>query len=157
MLLRLPLSVCLIFASLLSLGQESGTVKPRVPRVPAGPGAFSKAASIFVVGEVHTPTGVVLEKNRRITVMDALELAEGANPTANLHGAKIIRKGENGPTEIPVDIRKILAAKASDVALQAGDVLFIPRGKSPQKKRVDLYYDVAPSAPLPDAVPTYFR
>jgi protein involved in polysaccharide export with SLBB domain len=117
-----------------------------------------KAANVFVVGDVHIPTGIVLEKAGHITVLQALLMAEGANPTANLHKATIIRKGENGRTEVPVDIKKIMQAKARDVRLQAGDILFVPQsaGKSSQKKE-NLYYDVPPSAPLRDAAPIYIR
>jgi len=62
---------------------------------------------------------VVMEHDRPLTVLEALATAGGANPTANLHNAKIIRKDENGTTKVPVDIREIMEAKAPDVALQA--------------------------------------
>ena len=61
-----------------------------------------------------------------ITVLKALAMAGGANPTASLHHANIIRKSENGPIQVPVDIKEILAGKAPDVTLQAGDILFVP-------------------------------
>jgi protein involved in polysaccharide export with SLBB domain len=148
MLLRRLLLVCLIFASPLSLSQESGTARP-----------VSKAGIVYVVGDVHRPMNVVIKDNGPITVLKALETAEGANPTANLRNAKIIRKDENGTTKVPVDIRKIMEAKAPDVTLQAGDILFVPRSasKSSMQKIENLYYDVAPSAPLQDAAPIYIR
>jgi polysaccharide biosynthesis/export protein len=178
MLLRLLFLVCLIFASLLSLSQESGTGRPHspgftgdtvvVPKV--GRGFFVgdvHAASVFVVGDVHRPMGVVLEKTGHITVLQALATAEGPNPTANLHHAKILRKGENGRTEVPVDIKKIMQATAPDVALQADDILFVPHSASKssmQKKEYfdhdvppSVYYDVPPSAPLQDAAQIYLR
>ena len=65
----------------------------------------SKADSVFVVGDVHTPMRFVLGKTGHITVLQARAFAEGANPTANLHNAKIIRKGQSGTTEVPVDIK----------------------------------------------------
>ena len=119
----------------------------------------SKAGSIFVVGDVHSPTGIVLGKTGHITVLQALATAEGPNPTANLHHAKIIRKGENGPTEVPVDINQILQAKAPDVTLQAGEILFIPKSasKSAGKLQKDRFYDVPPSPPLQDPIPIYIR
>jgi polysaccharide export outer membrane protein len=70
--------------------------------------------------------GVIMENGGRITVLQALATAEGANSTAALKNAKIVRKGENGPTEVPVDIKKIMQAKAPDMTLQAEDVVFIP-------------------------------
>ena len=66
-----------------------------------------------------------MENTGPTTVTNALAIAEGTNPTADLHNVKIIRKGENGRTEVPVDIQKIMQAKAAD-ALQDGDILFVP-------------------------------
>ena len=137
MRLRFLFLVCLISASRLSLCQKSVTASP-----------VSKAGIVYVKGDVHTPTGVAMEGIRRLTVLDALELADGANPTANLHNAKIVRKGVNGSIEIPVDIKKIMQAKASDVKLQAGDILFVPgpAGKSARKLQNEHFYDVPPKA-----------
>jgi len=102
--------------------------------------------------------GVVMEDNRPITVLKALTTAGGANPTANLHNAKIIRKDENGTTKVAVDIRKIMEAKARDVTLRADDILFVPRSASKSSMpKIEIYYDVAPSAPMQDAAPIYIR
>lgn len=86
----------------------------------------SKAGIVYVVGDVRHPMGVIMENGGHITVLQALATAEGANSTAALKNAKIVRKGENGPTEVPVDIKKIMQAKAPDMTLQAEDVVFIP-------------------------------
>jgi polysaccharide export outer membrane protein len=112
-----------------------------------------------VVGDVHKSTSVVMEDTGPTTVLKALATAEGVNPTASLHKAKIIRKGENGPTEVPVDIKEILSGKAPDVTLQADDILFVPRsaGKSARKPQNQDFYDVPPSDPLQDPTPIYIR
>jgi len=147
MLLRRLFLVCLIFAPLLSQSQESGTARP-----------VSKAGIVHVVGDVHRPMGVVMEHDRPLTVLEALATAGGANPTANLHNAKIIRKDENGTTKVAVDIRKIMEAKARDVTLRADDILFVPRSASKSSMpKIEIYYDVAPSAPMQDAAPIYIR
>jgi len=86
----------------------------------------SKAGVVYVVGDVRHPMGVIMENGGHITILQALATAEGANPTASLKNAKIVRKGENGPTEVLVDVKKIMQAKAPDVTLQAEDVVFIP-------------------------------
>jgi hypothetical protein len=128
--------------------------------VPGDTVVVSKAGIIYVVGDVHRPTTVAMENTGHITVLQALATAEGVNQTARLHNAKIIRKGENGPTEIPVDIKKIVQAKAPDVTLQAGDILFIPGGaaKSAGKPQDGSpFYDVPPSAPLQGPTPTLIR
>ena|SRR5437868_6354117 len=156
MLLRFLFLVCLISAHL-CLSQESGKAKPRVP-VTKPPEVVSEAGIVYVVGDVHAPTGVVMEVTGPITVLKALAMAEGANPTANLRNAKIIRKDENDTTKVPVDITKIMEAIAPDVTLQADDILFVPSsaGKSARKPKND-FYDVPLSAPLQGPIPIYIR
>jgi hypothetical protein len=158
MVLRLLCLACLISVPLLSLSQESGKAKPRVP-VTKPPEAVSKAGIIYVVGDVHKPMGVSMKDTGLITVLKALAIAEGTNPTAALHKVKIIRQGENGHTEVPVDIQKIMQAKAADVTLQAGDILFVPRSvsKSARKPMYEDFYDVPPSDPLQAPTPIYNR
>jgi hypothetical protein len=140
--LRVLSLVCLISVPLLSLSQESGNAKPRVP-VTKPLEAVSKADIIYVVGDVHKPMGVVMNDTGPTTVLGVLAMAEGPNPTANLRKAKVIRKGENGATEVPVDLKEILAGKGPDVTLQAGDILFVPQ--SARKLQKEYFYDVPPS------------
>lgn len=84
-----------------------------------------RAPIIYVVGDVNRPSGLVID-NGQLTVLQALALAGGTNRTAKLGAARIIRKGPNGMTETKLQIKKMLEAKAPDVALQADDILFIP-------------------------------
>jgi polysaccharide export outer membrane protein len=85
----------------------------------------SKAGVVYVVGDVKDPTGIVLE-NPRLTVLQALALAHGTNPTAKLGGAKVIRNTANGTKEIRVPLDKILSTQAPDLPLLADDILFVP-------------------------------
>ena len=150
------LLVCL-FSAHLSLSQESGKANPRIP-VTEPPKVVSKGGIVYVVGDVHKATGVVMGDTGPTTVLKVLAMAKGVKPTASLHKAKIIRKGEHGPTEVPVDIKEILAGKAPDVTLQADDILFVPRSASKSSmQKIEIYYDVAPSAPMQDAAPIYIR
>jgi len=88
---------------------------------------ISKAGVVYVVGDVHSPGGYVIEQNHGITAMQALAMAQGNNPTASLKHARVVRRDSSGvATEIPVDLEKIERAKAPDMALQSDDVLFIP-------------------------------
>jgi polysaccharide biosynthesis/export protein len=85
----------------------------------------SKAGIIYVVGDVKQPAGIVME-NSQMTVLQAIAMAQGTNPTAKLNGSKLIRKTGNGPQEIPIRLKKILRAEATDMTLQPGDILFVP-------------------------------
>jgi polysaccharide export outer membrane protein len=84
-----------------------------------------RAPIIYVVGDVGKPAGLLVD-NGQLTVLQALALTGGANRTAKLGGARIIRKGPTGMTETKVEIKKMLEAKAPDMVLQADDILFVP-------------------------------
>ena len=71
--------------------------------------------------------GFVME-NSHMTMLQAFAMAQGANPTAALDRAQLIRKSgpENQPQEAPISLKKILAQKAPDMNLQPGDIVFVP-------------------------------
>jgi polysaccharide export outer membrane protein len=143
MLLRFLFLVCLISVPPLSVGQESGKEKSRV--ADTKPVVVSKKAIVYVVGDVHSPRGVDIADTGS-TILKILAMAGGPNPTASLHKAKIIRRAENGPIEVPVDLRDILSGKAPDITLQADDILFVPRSNA--KSSGKQIYDVPSSVPL---------
>jgi len=84
-----------------------------------------KADVVYVVGDVGRPSGFLMD-SENLTVLKAIALAGGTNRTAKLNGAKIIRKGPSGMTETPLELKKMLAAKAPDMAMQGEDILFVP-------------------------------
>jgi polysaccharide export outer membrane protein len=86
----------------------------------------SKAGIVYIVGDVHKPSGVVMDKDTPMTVMQAIAMAEGTNPTAALNSAKLIRMTPSGPQETRLELKKILAAKAPDIHVQAEDIIFVP-------------------------------
>jgi polysaccharide export outer membrane protein len=85
----------------------------------------SRAGIVYVVGDVNRPSGFRIEDNS-LTVLKALALVGGGTRTASLSKTRILRPTPNGTQEIPVNLKKILYAKAPDMALVKGDVLFIP-------------------------------
>ena len=84
-----------------------------------------RAPIIYVVGDVGRPSGLLVD-NGSLTVLQALALAGGANRTAKMGGARIIRKTSTGMTETNVQLKKMLEAKAPDITLQGDDILFVP-------------------------------
>ncbi len=84
-----------------------------------------RAPIIYVVGDVGRPSGLLVD-NGTLTVLQALALAGGTNRTAKMGGARIIRKGPTGMTEMTLQLKKMLEAKVPDVTLQADDILFVP-------------------------------
>jgi polysaccharide biosynthesis/export protein len=89
--------------------------------------SVSRADIVYVVGAVKRAGGFVLEDRERVTVLQALALAEGLEGTAARGSARIIRRGDGGSrTEIPVNLGKILKGQSNDVELAANDILFVP-------------------------------
>lgn len=84
-----------------------------------------RADVVYVVGDVGKPSGFLMD-NGGLTVLQAIALAGGTTRTAKLNGVRILHKGPSGITESPVQLKRILEAKAPDVPLQADDILFVP-------------------------------
>jgi len=87
-----------------------------------------KADLVYAIGAVRKAGGFVLGEHESVSALQALALAEGLERAAAPQNARILRATENSAkrTEIPVDIRKILAGTAADIALKSDDILFIP-------------------------------
>jgi len=85
-----------------------------------------RADVIYVVGEVNHPSGFLMDNNNHLTVLQAIALAGGTAQYAKLSDVRILRKGPEGVSEVPVPLKKLLQAKASDVPLQPEDILFVP-------------------------------
>jgi polysaccharide export outer membrane protein len=102
--------------------QENITIKPNdVVSVPKGD-------IVYAIGAVHKSGGFVLGENESLSALQVLSLAEGLDHAAAPQNAKIMRNvpGSNDRAEIPVDLKKLLAGKGTDVPLRADDILFIP-------------------------------
>jgi polysaccharide export outer membrane protein len=104
----------------------------------------SKAGIVYVVGDVRMPGGFVME-NSQMTVLKAIAMAQGANDTAKLQKTVLIRKGNDGPQEIPVALPMIMAAKSPDIQLLADDIVFVPRsaGKAAVRRSLEAILQTA--------------
>jgi len=87
-----------------------------------------KGETVYVIGDVRKPGGIILSEQKTITALQALSMAEGLEKTATPQKARILRPvpGADIREEVPVDLKVMLAGGASDVALKTGDILFIP-------------------------------
>src|SRR5216683_1070024 len=105
----------------------------------------SKAGVVYVVGDVHQPGGFVIENGNDITVLKAIALAQGTNPNAALNAVRLIRKTPEGPRDVPLSLKQILAAKAPDLQLLPDDVVFVPgsAGKSAAKRGAETILQMA--------------
>ncbi len=88
-----------------------------------------RADVVYVVGEVSRPSGFLMDSDN-LTVLKVIALAGGTTRIAKLNGVKIIRKGPEGMTETPVQLKKMLEAKAIDIPLKPEDIVFVPSSAS---------------------------
>jgi len=86
----------------------------------------SRAGVVYVVGDVHKPSGVIMDNGTDMTVLQAIAMAEGTNPTAKLNNAKLIRTTATGRQELPLALKDMLSSKVPDMRLQAEDIIFVP-------------------------------
>jgi polysaccharide export outer membrane protein len=86
------------------------------------------AEAVFVLGEVRKPGEVALKDNSSISVLQALAGAEGFGLTPAPQDAKIVRQvaGSAERQEIPVDLKRVLAGTAEDIAMRPNDILVVP-------------------------------
>jgi len=92
---------------------------------PADTIVVRRADIVYVVGDVGRPSGLLMDANG-LTILQAVALSGGTTRTAKLSGVRILRKSPSGMTETPVELKKIMQAKAPDVSLQANDILVVP-------------------------------
>lgn len=86
------------------------------------------SGKIFVGGEVVRPGGFPL-KGKKLTLTQAITLAEGLKPEGDGTEARIFRyTGRGNEKEIfSVDIYAIQNGKAEDLYLKENDILFVPK------------------------------
>ncbi|MFM2123998.1 MAG: hypothetical protein RL328_449 [Acidobacteriota bacterium] len=85
-----------------------------------------EVGKVFVVGNVMKPGAYPLNDANGMTVMKALAMAEGLS-RFSMKQAYIYRPTEGGTKqEVEVELRKIMDRKSPDIALQAGDVFYVP-------------------------------
>ncbi|MBS1801654.1 MAG: polysaccharide biosynthesis/export family protein [Acidobacteria bacterium] len=116
----------------------------------------SKAGVVYVVGDVRLPGGFVME-NSQMTILQAYAMAQGANPTAALDRAQLIRKTgpERDPQEKLISLKKILSAKSPDINLQSEDIVFVPTSgaKVAGKRTLDAIVQTATGMAIYSRVP----
>jgi polysaccharide export outer membrane protein len=107
----------------------------------------SKAGLVYVVGDVGRAGGFIMDNNERITVLQVLAMAQGVNRSAAMGSARIIRRTPQGPSEVQVPLKQMMAAKANDMEMQPEDILFIPgsAAKNVVKRSMESVMQVATS------------
>jgi polysaccharide export outer membrane protein len=85
------------------------------------------SGKIFVTGAVNRPGGFPL-RGKRLTVSQAIAMAEGLKLEAEASETKIFRYGENGEREIHViDLKAIQNGDTKDLYLLENDIVVVPK------------------------------
>lgn len=87
-----------------------------------------KAEMVYVVGSVTMPGGFPIGESDTLTALQVVALAQGMVRTAAPDRAKILRivPGTSDRSEIPINLKLLLAGKAPDTSLRPEDILFVP-------------------------------
>ncbi len=85
-----------------------------------------RAGIIYVLGDVYRPGGFVMQNDGKMTVLQAVAMAEGTQTTASLDAAVLIRNSPSGYVIVPVALQKMLRGKVRDSQMKAEDILYIP-------------------------------
>jgi polysaccharide export outer membrane protein len=102
--------------------------KKNIPVKPNDVITVPKGEIVYVLGAVKKSGGFVLGGTEKVTVLQALAMAEGLDRFASTGNAKIVRKktGTSKPIEIGIDLKKVLQGKKEDIQLANDDILFVP-------------------------------
>jgi polysaccharide export outer membrane protein len=85
-----------------------------------------KAGIVYVLGDVGKPGGFVMQDDARLSLLQALSLAMGANKSAAENSTRLVRKVNGEVTEQPLELKAIERGKQPDPQLEADDVIFVP-------------------------------
>lgn len=106
---------------LYTLLEKDYLVNPQVSVV------IEEYSTVTVIGEVKKPGAYPIKG--KLTVVEAISLAEGFTKIASPNRAKIVRTNDDGTKkEIPVRLNDIINGKKqkNNIYLQAGDVVVVP-------------------------------
>lgn len=81
---------------------------------------------VFVIGQVNNPGEFIV--NPRVDVMQALSMAGGTTPFADLKNIRILRRSEGGQTAIRFEYDDVISGRKleQNILLESGDVVVVP-------------------------------
>ncbi len=88
----------------------------------------SRADLVYVVGDMGRSGAFYVQNGQPLTVLNLVSLAQGPNRTAAMSRAAIVRTNVDGSVQsIRFNLDKVMRNEERDMALQAGDILVVPR------------------------------
>ncbi len=105
--------------------EADNIMKSNVPVYPGDIVVVPKVGIVYVLGNVTRPGGYTMRDQGKMTVLEAVSEAQGTSKDASMNRGILLRKTGEGTAKIPIKLKEMQHGKIPDMALQAGDVLFI--------------------------------
>lgn len=112
----------------LALAQTAAGLKLQANPVilPGDTIVVQKSGIVYILGDVSRPGGYLIDNNEPLSLLQALTLAGGSTSTSDVRDARLIRKLASGKEEIKLNLKKIYLGKEADIAVNDGDILYVP-------------------------------
>ncbi len=89
-----------------------------------------RAGIVYVLGAVMRPGGYVMQEGGTLSVIEAISLASGTSPMADMSKLHILRPNDDGSVmDIPLSYKRLMEGKTAPVLLQAKDVVYVPNSR----------------------------
>lgn len=85
-----------------------------------------RAGIVYVLGDVGRPGGYVMQNESRITVLQAIAMAAGANRTASETHVRLLHNAFGQIEEQEISLKDMEQGDTPDMLLQPNDVLYVP-------------------------------
>ena len=85
--------------------------------------------TVYVLGQVSKPSAIQIPPERSLTVLEAITSVGGFTDIAAQSKVRVLREEKGQHKSIDIDISQItkMGNKSLDIALQPGDVVFVPQ------------------------------
>jgi polysaccharide biosynthesis/export protein len=85
-----------------------------------------RAGIIYVLGDVGRPGGYVMQNESRMTVLQAIAMAAGADRTASESHVRLVRNKDGQFEEQNISLKEMEKGTVPDLLLEPNDVLYVP-------------------------------
>lgn len=85
-----------------------------------------RAGIVYVLGDVGRPGGYVMQNESRMTVLQAIAMAAGANRTASESHLRLVRNKDGEFEEQEIALKQMERGEIPDLLLRPNDVLYVP-------------------------------
>ena len=85
--------------------------------------------TVYVLGQVSKPGSIQIPPEKQLTVLEAITSVGGFTDIANTSKVRVLRMEDGKQKSMDVDVSQITKQgnKSLDIALQPGDVVFVPQ------------------------------